>query len=776
LELAHRYAVDYELIWWITAEQPTSVTADLAALAEELGIERVADQAEMVTRLFRELRSRDQWLLIYDNAERPEMLEGLLPPGGGGQVLVTSRYGAWGKLGSPLRLDVLARDEAVAFLQRRVAIDKDDASALAGELGDLPLALEEAAAYLEETHIDVGEYLNLVRERARELFGLDQPAGDGQADQRRVATIWSLSLERVHQEAPAAEALLRLCAFLAPEDIPRQLPFAHPEVLPGELAQVVVDLLAYNRLLATVSRFSLATVTRTSLGLHRLVQAVIQARLGHDSERDWAKAAVAVLRVSFPNDSWEVDSWAECGRLLPHVLMATEHAARLEEAGETAGWLLDRASMYLRARGLYRQAQPVAERALVVTITALGSEHAAVAECYDELGRVLQLLGDFRDARVQYERALAIGEIALGADHPNLAAWRRDLGSVLRALGDLPGAKAQDEGTIDIDEVVLGPAAATSRGNLGNVLWALGDLPGAQAVETAEMVLGPEQVVLGPEQAAVAMQRDNLGMVLRDAGDLTGARARYERAIDISEAARGPNHPDVAFWRNNLGNVIWALGDFQGSRIQHERAVSIGEASLGPNHPDVAIWRNNLGMVLQDVGDLAGARVQHERAVDIGEAAHGPYHPGVAASRNNLGKVLWALGDLQGSQAEFERAIEIGEVAVGPGHTAMAIWRSNLSRVLRALGDLAGAKAQSEQALAISEASLGPDHSAMALRRNNLGVVLRALGDLAGAKAQSERALAIGEATLGPDHPNVAVYRANLAGVLRELGETAEGL
>jgi hypothetical protein len=125
-------------------------------------------------------------------------------------------------------------------------------------VGDLPLALEEAAAYLEETGVDLKEYLELVRGRARELFGLDEPPDDAQGDQRRVATVWSLSLDRVHDEAPAAEALLNLCAFLAPE-IPRELPREQPQVLPEELAPMVSDPLAYNRRLAAVSRYSLAT-------------------------------------------------------------------------------------------------------------------------------------------------------------------------------------------------------------------------------------------------------------------------------------------------------------------------------------------------------------------------------------------------------------------------------------------------------------------------------------------------------------------------------------
>jgi tetratricopeptide (TPR) repeat protein len=604
LEFAHRFASDYDIVWWVPAEQPTSAIAALAALASRLGVQEMPDQGEMVAGLFDRLRQRDRWLLVYDNAERPDQLSGLLPPAGGGQVLVTSRWSAWGSQATPLRVDVLHRDESIEFLRKRTGSDDQQAvDALAELLGDLPLALEEAAAYLEETRVGVNEYSELVRERTRELFGLDQPAGDVQADQRRVATVWSLSLERVHQESPAAEALLRLCAFLAPDDIPRALPREHAEVLPDELGGVVSDVLTYYRLLGAVGRYSLATVTPTSLAVHRLVQAVIQARLSPEGERAWAEAAVGLLYKSFPGESWEVATWQRCGELLPHMLAAAGHAERLGVAGEQAGWLLHRASIYLRERGLYWQARPVAEQALALTEAALGPESEQVAWCCDELGQLLRQLGELAGGRAKLERALAIGVVALGPDHPDVATWRGNLGDAMRELGDLEGARAQFERALAIKEATLGPDH--------------------------------------PEGGAF---HGGLGSVLQDLGDLAGARAQLERALAMSEAALGPNHPSVATWRNNLGNVLQDLGDLAGAKTQYERALAISEATLGPNHPSVAILRNNLGDVMRELGDLGGAKTQYERALAIGEATLGPDHPSVAIYRRNLAAVAAAFG------------------------------------------------------------------------------------------------------------------------------------
>ena len=600
LEYAHRFASDYDVIWWIPAEQPTSAVAALADLAQRLGIPQAANQDEMVAGLFELLRDQGRWLLVYDNAESPAQLSGLLPPGGRGHVLVTSRWSAWGAQASPLELDVLVRAESIEFLRRRTGIRDDQGLAALAELvGDLPLALEEAAAYLEETRENLGEYLELLRDRSRELFGLDDPAaGSGpDSDRRRVATVWSVSLDRVHAQAPAAEALLSLCAFLA-AGVPRDLPVRHPDVLPGDLAALAHDRLAYNRALAAIGRYSLAAVSPASVGLHRLVQAVIRARLGEAGERAWAEAAVTLLRAAFPNESWEVSSWPACELLLPHLLAVAEHAQRLGIAGEAASWLLDRASTYLRERGQYRQAAPLAEQGVTIAEAALGPDDPQVAWRRDALGRVLRELGDLPGAREQSERAVAIGEAALGPDHPDVAIWRGNLGIVLRILGDLPGAREQYE----------------------------------RALAAGEAALGPDH----PEMAA---RRNNLGSALRVLGDLPGAREQYERALAIGEAALGPDHPHVAIGRANLGNVLRALGDLPGAREQYERALAISEAALGPDHPTVGIRRANLGRVLQDLGDLPGAREQYERALAISEAALGPDHPTVHILQRNLDSV-----------------------------------------------------------------------------------------------------------------------------------------
>jgi tetratricopeptide (TPR) repeat protein len=601
VEYVYRQRGALDVVWWVRAEEPATLTSDFTALAAALNLpeQTQTDPVVVVAALHRWLAGHGRWLLIFDNVTQPEDVTPLLPPAGGGQVLVTSRWAAWGEWAKPLRLEVLSRNEAVAFVRKRTGTtDERGAAALAETLGDLPLALAEAAAYIEETQVGLEEYLQLVQERAVELFGLAQPTGA----ERRVATVWSLSLERVRGEAPAADELLHLCAFLAPDDIPRSLPREHAALLPEELGQLARDLLAYNKALGVLGRYSLATVTPAALGLHRLVQAVIRARL-KDREGPWAQVAVELLDAAFPEDSWEVARWPTCQRLLPHLLAVTEHGERLKVAGEHTEAVLYRASIYLRSRGRPRQARPLAERALALTQQALEPDDPTVGDRHDELGRALREAGDYPAARHHLEQALAIHTAAYGADDSRIGDRHNELGVVLWNLGDLDGARTQ-----------------------------------------LERALAIGQATLGPNHPTMATRHDNLGTVLRLLGDLDGARSQHQRTLEIGQAILGPDHTTMATAHSNFGTVLWQLGDLDGARTQLERALAIGQASVGPDHPDMASSHSNLGLVLRDLGDLDGARTQLERALAIGQATLGPNHPTMVIIRDGLDYVLRQLG------------------------------------------------------------------------------------------------------------------------------------
>jgi tetratricopeptide (TPR) repeat protein len=512
IEYAHRYAGEYDLVWWVNAEQAALIGDQFARLAGEMGLPDLADPQAMLAAVCRELRGRDRWLLIFDNAEDAREIGPLLP-GGAGHVLITTRRSGFRALGGVLDLDTLDRPDAIALLCRRAPdLAGGTAGQLAGRLGDLPLALDQAAAYLDQTGMPPLEYLRLLDTRSADLHSRGHTSGHP----GNVATVWSVSLDRLQATAPAAVQILQLCAWLAPEPVPLDLFTGHPGLLPEPLAAAAADPVAFNDAVGALADYSLAHRAGGTLIVHRLIQDIARHRT---TAQDAAAApdtvldtVLALLRADLPGKVWGTpESWPRWRALLPSVLAAAGHQA--DPAGDgPAAWLLTRAGTYLRSQGRYAEALPLHQRTLRIREAALGSDHPAVATALNYVGRALADLGRSAEALPLHQRALCIREAALGSDHP---------------------------------------AVATALNNVGRALADLGR--SAEALPLQERALRIDEDALGPDHPAVATDLSYVGRALADLGRAAEALPPYQRALRIREDALGPGHPLTRQSRGNAG-------------------------------------------------------------------------------------------------------------------------------------------------------------------------------------------------------------------------------
>ena len=587
LEYAYRMRESgrYELAAWVRADSPVTVVEDLAAIAPLLGIDVDGPTGELAAAVVAVLGSRRDWLVVFDNAQDPADLAGMLP-GGSGHVLITSRSREWSRLASRLDLEEFTRLESVAFVcQRADRAEPDAAGELAEVLGDLPLALAQAAAYIDTHAITIRDYLGLYRdpEVARRLRATGL-ASDEYPES--VARTWLLHFDRLRQERPAAIELLRLCAFLDPDAVDLEL-LSPGSAETGEvLAAALADPLERTETAGALARASLVTIAAEGhLRVHRLVQAVTRDQLDSDQAAAWAASALWLIAAVFPDTPAEHRSWPVCAGLAAHAAAVTTFAEPYPDLAEKSAALLNLLGIYLHVSAQHKAARATLERALAVKEAVYGPDHPEVAGTLTMLGLLQKDLGDLPAARATLERALAIMEAVYGPDHRQVAATLGNLGIVQKDLGDLSAARATQERVLVIFE-------ATDR----------------------------------PDQPNVAIALTNLGIIQRRMRDLPAARATLERALAVKEGVFGPDHPEVAITLTNLGVVQAELGDLPAARATLERALAVKEAVFGPDHPEVAITLANLGIVQKDLEDLPAARATLERALASFEAAYGPDH------------------------------------------------------------------------------------------------------------------------------------------------------
>lgn len=765
---ARRFLDQYSLVWWITADSRQSVGLGLAALTKEL--HPVATLADAQAWALGWLQSHTGWLLVLDNVEDvADITELLGRVAGRGRVLVTTRrdlgIARWAKLGLvPLRLGVLSRAASVRLLMRLTASgDAEGAGRLAEALGDLPLALQQAAAYItQHTGTGFDEYRQLL---AEEFDRAAADAGEGETSDRCVSAVWTVTMDAVSARRPLAVRVLRILAWLAPDDVPEPV-----------LTALTDDPRDVGDALATLVSYSMISRERGGVSLHRLVQAVTRSAMIADGTAAAVhEQAVGLLAKAAPDDPINnVAGWPLWAALLPHVSASVE-------AQPSGDWsmlvlhILDRAATYQQFQGNITAAITAFEQVVAGERRMLGDDHAVtltgrnnLALAYESAGRVDEAIVEFRDVLAGYSRIL-------GEHHPSTLSCRNNLALAYRSAGRVDEAIAVFEQVVADRRRELGedhPYTLNSWNNLAAAYQSAGRLQ--DSITSSTEALAALRRVLSEDHPYTMTARNNLAGAYQAAGWVDRAITEYEELLTRVRRVLGEDNPYTLTTRNNVAGAHRAAGRWDEAIAEYEQLRDDCGRALGGDHPISLTVRNNLALAYDDAGrvDEAIAILEHVLA-DVRRVLSEDHFDAISC-RSNLAAAYRDAGRMDEAIAEYERVqTALGRV-LGDHHARTLVAGSRLAAVYQSAGRLDEAITEYERVVPSLRQVQGEDHSDTLTSANNLAGAYLTAGRVDEAIAAFEQVLARSRRVLGEDHPNTQTTRNNLAAAYAAAGRTDE--
>jgi tetratricopeptide (TPR) repeat protein/DNA-binding XRE family transcriptional regulator len=743
LEYAHRFCDDYTTIVWLRMETQEALLADLRALMDAFDLPEKQERLhhQIIAAVKRWLKEQSNWLLILDKVEEFALVRELLPPYCAGHMLLTTRRqldSSW----HCLSLQPWSPEEGAHFLLRRAgfllqqapleaAADelRVQATSICQELGGLPLALDQAGAYLEETGCTLLGYLQRFQEQPALLLSRRGPESFAHPDP--VTTTVLMVVEQVEHQFPAAAELLRLCAFLASDAIPEELITEQSaEILGPSLYASANNPFERDTMYAIVRATSLMrlNVRTRLLSIHRLVQMVIVAHMDKDTQQLWARRALLAVNQIFPVTGKERGAAAlsQSDRLLPHALFTLTGVDRFlpEEqqskmALEISG-LLYKVSSYLVTRGYYQKAQPLLERCLCLCEQTLGSTHPDVAELLARLGYLLRVQGRLASAEALLEQALAIYEQeSLSA--PTLSSVLTNLAMIALDRGHYQQAETWMKCEMSIQEVLQeAEGIGSSLTNLAIIYQRQGRYEEAKALWLHALRLYEQNVAPTRAHDLSLAVLNNLINFCTEQGTYTETEPFCLRMSDLREQAQGLDTPLVAMMLRYLGDLSRKQERFEEAESHYLRALDLWEQTAGEGHLLTAYALHGLALLRVAQGKPEEAEYFFHRTIQIREHAYDEPHADLAEALHDLALLYSKQGKEELAESLFERALQIRELVLGPQHPALAASLHHLGLLYTKQGRKDKARAYLRRSLVLRERVLGKRHPETRLTRNCL--------------------------------------------------------
>lgn len=764
VEYIYRHAHEYDLIWWVPSANPSEIQVTLVQLSQQLGLPVRQSVDTAIPAVLKALATGEpcpRWLLVFDNADHLDYVREFWPRHGDGHILVTSRNLDWAEVAHAIEVDVFHRPESRELLQRRNAdLSDENADRLASALGDLPLALEPAAAWLASTGMSVDDYLRFF-ERERATIG--ETHALAQDYEAVIQAAWNVSLTRLRAENPGALELLEACAFFSPEPISWEI-FSGVRNLPvsDTLGRVLAHQLEFNRAIRGIRRYSLARIDHrnSTIQLHRVVQLVLRNKLGQEAQENIRHTVHLLLAHGDPKAPNAVKNWPRYAELLPHLRAVHAHDC----ADRWVRGMMINAVHYLFAFG-----DPVGSLQMAHDVAREWREKFGESDP-DTLvmsrwwGRTLRAIGRFEEGRAVAERTLELMTETLGRTHEDTLLTMHGVASDLRAKGDFVRASRMNEFAYRtaVDEFGENdPDTLAAANNYALSLRLVGEVRSALVLD--QDTWERKRFVLGDEHRQTLLTLDNLAVDLRETGDYLGAYEMQAKAVRHMRAQLGDQHPMTLSTIKNLATAHRRAGKTPwGEALTLAGEAMTGlVAKYGESHPDAMSAALDLSIEHRQHGNLTEARRLGERVKELYETTWGAHHPFSLAATTNLAVTLRQLGQVAEARALNEQVMTDMRATIGPDHPFSLVCATNYASDLAASAEYEAAYALDDDTAVRSRRVLGADHPSTLAVLVNQTLDLRGLGRAAEADELKQAVIRRLGAVLGDDHPATTEARLN---------------
>jgi tetratricopeptide (TPR) repeat protein len=668
-------------------------------------------------------KDNGSWLMVLDNADDEELwitpatqesaqqdsqqqsapLICYVPRGSHGYVLITARNSQLGKTLTKVKekpIDVLPlrpKDAEILLRSKLSEDDKislEDANDFTKALDYLPLAITQAAAYLDHIDMTFAKYLQLFRAGKADTSDLlKKHAYDSGRDcktENSVFQTWRISFNQISRQNPRAAEVLSLMAVLDRHVISEYLlrDDGEPEL---EFISAIQKLKA----------FSLVTkeVGASSYSMHRLVQDSTQEWLKHEGTiEEWQEKALTAVSQCCPDGGY--DNWKAWEAINPHVQVVLgyklhKYLCRLQRAS-----LLKHCACYDEEQGRYSSAHEKATEAQDIYQDFLGEEDPNTLISMKQVASAQKGLSKYKESKDIYERLLKLCGKVLGEDHPLTLACLSDLAITVRHLGDY-----------------------------------------AEAERMNRVALEGRDNVLGKEHRDTLASVNNLAEVLKNQGQYQEAEELTRRALETMNKVMGEEHPDTISSVSNLAEIMTCQGKYSEAEEMHRQALRVREKKLGKEHPVTLISVGNLALLLYHHKKYGEALPIGRRALEVREKVLGKDYAGTLTSAKTLALILQGLRDYNGAEEMIRRCLHGRERLFGTENPSTLTAASILAFILQDQGRYDESEARHRQVLAAREKVLREDHSDIMRSIQGLTSVLGCQGKREEVKRMNERAL-----------------------------------